>query len=271
MYNNRHRTADKGLSTEFVEHREYRHGDELRTIDWRVLARTDRFYVKVHEMESNMRVHLVLDTSDSMRVPARAGLPTKLELAASIAGAIAVMVESQQDGVGLMCLGDKIEEHIPTRQGKKHLHLLFQHLGKPLGKGGGRLGELLIESAARVGTRGVVIVLSDALDDVETLGTSLKRLRARQQDVTLIQILDDQEVLFPFDRLTEFRHPETGERLVGDPAALRQKYLARFNDHLEQVALACKQAQADYLRITNADDLSRLLSLHFIRRHLKGA
>src|SRR5436305_6972513 len=115
LYSSRHRTADRGASTEFIEHREYRRGDELRTIDWRVLARTDRLYVKVHEMEANMRVHLVLDTSASMRVPPPSGLPSKLELAASIAGAVAVMAEGQQDSVGLLCLGDGVEEAIPAR------------------------------------------------------------------------------------------------------------------------------------------------------------
>ncbi|MDP6505277.1 MAG: DUF58 domain-containing protein, partial [Planctomycetota bacterium] len=125
LYHNRHRTSDFGASTEFIEHREYRKGDELRTIDWRVFARTDRFYVKVHEMESNMRVHILLDTSESMRVPPPEGLPGKLDLASTVAGAVAMMVETQQDGVGLMCLGDGIEEHIPARQGKAHLALLF--------------------------------------------------------------------------------------------------------------------------------------------------
>src|SRR5204863_7302548 len=109
LYSSRHRTKDRGSSTEFIEHREYRWGDEIRTIDWRVLARTDRLYVKVHEMEANMRVHLVLDTSASMRVPPPAGLPGKLELASTIAGAIAVLAEGQQDSVGLLCVGDRIE------------------------------------------------------------------------------------------------------------------------------------------------------------------
>lgn len=271
LYNNRHRTSDHGLSTEFVEHREYRKGDELRTIDWRVLARTDRLYVKVHEMESNMRVHLVVDTSQSMRVPPPAGLPSKLDLACSIAGAIAVMVEGQQDGMGLVCLGERIDEHIPVRQGARHRALLFQHLSNPPGGGGGRFGELLHEASGRLGTRGLTILLTDALDDVSPLTGALKRLRVQQQDVTLIQVLDQQELQFPFGRLTEFRHPETGERVVGDPAALRQKYLERLQAHLAQVEQACQQAQADYLRLSNGDDLRRLLSLHFIRRHLRRA
>lgn len=270
LYNNRHRTSDHGLSTEFIEHREYRRGDELRSIDWRVLARTERLYVKVHEMESNMRVNLVVDTSASMRVAPADGLPSKLDLACSIAGALTVMVQGQQDAVGLVCLGNAIDEHIPARQGPQHRRLLFEYLANPPGGGGGRLGELLLESAPRFGTRGMILLLSDALDPVEPLGRALKRLRAQHQDVTLIQILDRQELDFPFDRLTEFRHPETGARVVGDPAVLRKKYLTRLSAHLQQVEQVCKRAQADYLRLSNADDLRRLLSLHFIRRQMVG-
>jgi uncharacterized protein (DUF58 family) len=270
LYSSRHRTADRGASTEFIEHREYRRGDELRTIDWRVLARTNRLYVKVHEMEANMRIHLLLDTSESMRVPPPAGLPSKLQLAATFAGVVAVLAEGQQEAVGLACLGDDVEEFIPARQGKSHLGLLFQHLGKPRGGGGGRYGELVEEVTPRLKTRGMVFLLTDGLDNPAILFSALKNLRVRQQDVTLIQILDRNEIKFPFDRLTEFRHPESGARIVGDPAALRTGYLERLHAHLEEVQSACKKAQADYLLLDNASDLSQLLALHFIRRMVQG-
>ena len=270
LYSNRHRTGDRGLSTEFVEHREYRRGDELRTIDWRVMARTDRFYVKVHEMESNMRVHLVLDTSASMRVPPPPGALSKLELGAAIAGALAMLVETQQDAVGLLCVGDKVDEYIPAKQGKAHLSLIYQHLGNPPGKGGGRFGELVHETSGRLGKRGLVFLITDALDDPEQLLRAMQGLRVREQDVTLLQVLDHNEVDFPFDRMTEFRHPETGLRIVGDPAALRAKYQSRLQAHLDKVESYCKKSQADYLRLTNRDDLTKLLSLHFVRRMALG-
>jgi uncharacterized protein (DUF58 family) len=270
LYASRHRTADHGSSTEFIEHREYRRGDELRSIDWRVMARTDRLFVKVHEMESNMRVHLLLDTSESMRVPPPAGLPNKLELSCVIAGAIAMMVETQQDAVGLFCIGDKIEEAIPARQGLTHLSLLYQHLANPKGGGGGKYGDRVLEASARLGKRGVVFLISDALDDPDRLLSALQNLRVREQDVTLIQVLDRNEVEFPFDRLTEFRHPETRGKVVGDPAALRAGYLARLEAHLQQVENACKKAQADYLLLDNGADLNKLLVLHFIRRLMRG-
>lgn len=270
LYSSRHRTADHGSSTEFIELREYRRGDEIRRIDWRVLARTDRLHVKVHEMESTMRVHLVVDTSASMRVPPPTGLPSKLELACVIAGAIAFMAEAQQDSTGLTCIGDRIEEMIPAKQGPSHRSLLHQHLNEPKGGGGGRFGALVQELGGHLGTRGMVFLLSDALDDPDALEAALKTLRVRQQDTTLIQILDRNEVEFPYDRMTEFRHPETGERLVGDPAVLRANYLMRLQQHLERIESACKKAQADYLLLDNGSDLTKLLTLHFLRRFMGG-
>jgi uncharacterized protein (DUF58 family) len=269
LYNSRHRTADHGSSTEFIEHREYRKGDELRRIDWRVLARTDRLFVKVHEMESNLRVQLLVDSSASMRVPPPPGLPGKLDMACVIAGAVATLAEGQQDSVGLVFLGDRIDEFIPARQGKAHLATLYQHLGGPVGGGGGRFGVLVKEVSPRLGSRGVVFLLTDALDDPEALLAALRDLRVREQDVTVIHLLDRNELEFPFDRMTEFRHPETGRRLVGDPAVLRANYLTRLRAHLERIEAGCQKAQADYLRLDNGADLAQLLALHFIRRLLR--
>jgi uncharacterized protein (DUF58 family) len=255
---------------EFVEHREYRRGDDLRSIDWRVFGRTNRFYVKVHEKESNMRVNILLDTSESMRVPPPEGLPSKLDLGCTIAGAIAMMAETQQDAVGMASLGSKIEEHIPPKQGPAHLAMLYQHLAGPPGDGGGRYGKLVLETSKRLGTRGMAFLLTDALDDPDSLLNALKNLRVRLQDVTLIQILDRNEVDFPFDRMTEFRHPESRERIIGDPASLRANYLERLHAHLDKVESCCRKAQADYLFLTNSDDLTKLLSVHFIRRLARG-
>jgi len=270
LYHNRHRTNDFGKSTEFVEHREYRRGDDLRDIDWRVFARTDRFYVKVHEMESNMRVMCLLDASDSMRVPPPPGLPSKLDLGAVICGATAAMVQTQQDAVGVATVGDRIEEFIPPRQGPAHLALIYQHLARPRGRSGGSFGSLVREAGARLGQRGVVFLITDALDDPVQLFEAVRILRAREQDVSLIQVLDRNEIEFPFDSMTEFRHPETGRRIIGDPAALRDRYLERLREFVDRIEVECKKLQVDYLRLHNGEDLVALLSLHFIRRMLMG-
>jgi uncharacterized protein (DUF58 family) len=271
LFENRHRTRDFGASNEFVEHKDYQPGDDIRRIDWRAFARTRRLYVKRFEMEANMKVHFLLDTSDSMRVPAEGHRPTKLDLAATIAGAVATMAVSQQDSAGLFCIGDRIEEAIPARQGLRHLALLYQHLGAPRGKGGGNFGQVAWEAMQRIGRRGVTFVLTDALDPLEPIFETLKGLMVREQDVTLIQVLDETELTFPFDKMTEFRHPESKRRIMGDPLALRARYLERLGAHQTRISEFCRQHGVDYLRVHNGDDLISLLSSHFVQRLLAGS
>ena len=269
FYENRHWTRDFGASNEFIEHRDYQPGDDIRRIDWRVFARTRRLYVKRFEMESNMRVHFILDTSDSMRVPADDHRPTKLELAASITGAVAMMAVAQQDSAGLICLGDKLEEYIPPRQGMRHLALIYQHLGAPRGRGGGNFGRIAWEAMLRIGRRGVTFVLTDALDELGPIFETLKGLMVREQDVTLLQVLDETELTFPFDKMAEFRHPESGRRIMGDPLQLRARYLERLEAHQERIRAFCRQHGVDYLLVHNADDLVTLLSSHFLQRLMR--
>ncbi len=269
MYNNRHRTADFGSSTEFIDHREYQKGDAIRSIDWRVFARTDRHYVKRHEMEANMRVHLLLDTSDSMRVPPPDGLPSKLDLAAAITGAIATMVVAQQDSAGLCLIGDKIEERIPARQGMNHLAQLFQHLGAPRGSGGGEFGAQLAHLGGHVQSRGMVFAITDALDEPEPLYRSLRSMVARQNDVTLLQVMDRNEMEFPFTRMTEFRHPETGVKLAANPTDVRDRYLQRLREHQATLQTFCRKARIDYVPVQNNADLVVLLRSHFLRRLMR--
>ncbi len=270
LFSSRHRTSDFGSSTEFIEHREYRWGDEIRTIDWRVFGRSDRFYVKVHEMEADMRVQIVVDTSASMRVPPPSGLPGKLDLACVIAGALATIISGQQDSVGLFMIGDRIDAHLPPRQGALHLAQIFGRLSSPPGGGGGTFGRRLLEAGARAGTRGMMFILTDALDDSEELSSALRILRQRTQDVTLVRIFDRRELEFPFDHMTEFRDPETGQRVYAEPHAVRQSYLDALQNHRDRVAEICRQAEVDLLELDNAGDVAALLSLHMIRRIMAG-
>jgi len=266
LYNNRHRTSDFGSSNEFVEHRDYRRGDEVRTIDWRLFARTERLYVKRYEMESNMRVHFVLDTSDSMRVPPPAGLPSKLELAATIVGAVATMVITQQDAAGLYCLGDGIEERLPPKQGLNQLSEIYQHLSRPRGQKGGDFGGLLKQLTEWLGRRGVVFAVTDGLDDLERFFDALTGLCVRGHDVTLFQIFDRDELTFPYDKMTQFVHPESRQRVVCDPMMLRASYLDRLQRHVATIEDWCKKWRIDYLRLHNGEDLVKLLTSHFLKR-----
>ena len=266
LFSSRHRTSDFGSSTEFIEHREYRWGDELRNIDWRVFGRSDRFYVKVHEMEADMRVHLVVDCSESMRVPPPPGLPGKLDLACVIAGAVASMVVGQQDSVGLYMIGDRLDVEIPARQGEMHLHQAMRCLASPPRGHGGAFGKHLLGAGGRAGTRGMFFVLTDALDDLDEFDRAVKILRQRTQDVTVVRIFDRRELDFPYDRMTEFRDPESGQRVYADPHVVRHTYLQALGRHRERVADICRRAEAELLELDNAGDLGDLLSLHLLRR-----
>jgi len=268
MYQNRHRTRDFGSSTEFVDHRDYRPGDEIRAIDWRLFARTDRLFVKRHEMESDMKVYFLLDTSDSMRVPPPPGLPSKLELASVIVGSVATMVEMQQDAPGLYCLGDRVEERLPPKQGFNHLSQIYQHLERPRGEGGGSFGALVAEATRWMAPRAMAFVVTDAMDDWDELFNSLKGLCVRGLDVTLFQVMDRDELEFPYERMTEFRHPESRARVVGDPITLREGYLERLRRYLLRIEDDCKKWRIDYVRLHNAQDLILLLRSHFLRRLL---
>ena len=182
-----------------------------------------------------------------------------------------MMAVAQQDSVGLFCVGDKIEDAIPARQGMRHLALLYQRLGAPRGKGGGNFGEVAWEAMQRIGRRGLTFVLTDALDTLEPIFETLKGLMVREQDVTLLQVLDETELTFPFDKMTEFRHPESGRRIMGDPLALKARYLERFGAHQARVGEFCRQHGVDYLLVHNGDDLITLLSSHFLGRLVRRA
>jgi len=266
LFNSRHRTSDFGSSTEFIEHREYRWGDELRNIDWRIFGRADRFYVKVHEMEADMRLHLIVDTSDSMRVAPAPGRLGKLNLACVIAGALAHMVIWQRDSVGLHAVGERIGASFPPRQGDMHLSQIMRCLGAPPGGGSGNLSLHLKDIAARAGSRAMVFIMTDALDDTAKLGEALRIMRQRFLDVTLLRIFDRRELDFPFDRMTEFRDPESGARTYAEPHLVRRSYLRALDEHRRLVAEACRKAEAGFMEIDDTSDLGELLSLHLISR-----
>jgi uncharacterized protein (DUF58 family) len=176
------------------------------------------------------------------------------------------MAITQQDSAGLVCLGDRVEEQIPARQGKMHLNMIYQHLENPRGEGGGNFGEVLRQATPELGKRGMVMVLTDGVDELGPFLDALKGLCVREHDVTLFQVLDRDELEFPFDKMTEFRHPETARKVVGDPASLRAKYLERLEAHLEEIEDFCKRWRIDYLRLHNGEDLTKLLTTHFLRR-----
>jgi uncharacterized protein (DUF58 family) len=217
-----HRSPFKGFSVEFAEYRQYLPGDDLATLDWKIYARTDRHVVKKFEEETNVECRILLDVSRSMGYGSHA--VTKIEYASYLAGALAYLMNRQRDAVGLLTFDDRIRELLPCSARPGHLKTLLLTLerislgtrtdiAKPLGD--------LVQAMSK---RGLVVLISDLLDDPDRIIEGLKHFRYRGTDVVVFQILDPHEISFPFDRAARFRDVESDQEIVAVPAAIRETY-----------------------------------------------
>jgi uncharacterized protein (DUF58 family) len=252
-----HRSPFHGFSVEFSEYRQYTPGDDLRYLDWRLFARSDRYYVKRFEDETNLRCYLVLDTSRSMGY--RSGPYSKSEYARTAAATIAYFLTTQRDVVGLLEFEDRITQYIPPRYRPGHLRRLMAALERePQGRATD-LAAPLEQVAATVRKRGLVILISDLLAPLEPLRTRLGYLRSRGHDVIVMRILDPAEVSFSFNTPSMFHDVESGRVLYIDPDAARADYQRRFAAHAAEVERACVDLGIEYAPITTDRPLELVL------------
>ena len=271
MYASRHRSPYYGFSVEFVDHREYSPGDEPRTIDWKMLARTERYFVKRFEMESNMNVVTLLDVSRSMgyRPPSEERL-TKLEYGCYLAASISFLVSRQQDSPGLVTFGDEIRDFVPPKQGQRHLYTILARLEALDAQGQTNLPRVLEIIGQRLTRRGIVLLISDCYGTPSTVVDGIRHLAARGQDVVVIQLMDHDEVTFPFKALTTFRDMETGGHLMSDPLRQRPLYLdrlQRFRSAVESGTVACG---ADYRFVDTAQPIELVLRDYLLYRRKRA-
>jgi uncharacterized protein (DUF58 family) len=267
-----HRAAVHGASVEFAEHKEYSPGDELRHVDWKAYAKLDRYYVKQFEQESQLTVYLVLDASASMAFSG--GGIAKLEYAGMALAAIAYLVIQQQDKVGLLACGDKaLETLVPPRARTTHLHDLMAVLESLMARGATG-DESPAAALARIAEltrrrRALIILASDLFDADDRTLQLLTQLRAQRHDVSVLHILDPHERSFPFDGLTQFEALESANKLLVNPAAIRQDYLARMESFLARIRTTLATAGVDYhLTETNQPLEQTLLELLVARSRL---
>ena len=198
-----HRSPHKGVSVEFKQHRQYVHGDEIRHLDWKVFGKTDRFYIREYEQETNLRATLLLDCSGSMNY-GEAGRINKHKFAVQLAACLAYLLLRQQDSVGLVTFDDQLRTHIPSRSRANHLRVLIDEMGKATPGGESELGEIFQEITPKLNRRGLLIVISDCFCDVERLMKALAHFRHARHDVIIFQVLDrDVEPLHPFELLAQ--------------------------------------------------------------------
>jgi uncharacterized protein (DUF58 family) len=256
-----------GFSVEFTEYRRYTPGDDLRYLDWKLFARTDRCYVKQFEDETNLRCHLLMDMSRSMAYGS--GEHAKADYARTLAATLAYFLTKQRDAVGLVRFGAEVEQVVPARFRSGQMRRILAALDPPPTARATDVATPLQDAAAQIRKRGLVVLLSDFLTDVTSLTEHLAGLRARGHDVLAFQLLDPAELEFRFTEPTLFVDSETGREMYVDPAAVRAEYLNRLHAHLASVETACATAGAEFRRFTTDAPLELALS-EFLRKRMHG-
>jgi uncharacterized protein (DUF58 family) len=255
--NGLHRSPFTGLSLDFAEHRGYMPGDDIRRIDWKLFARSDRFYIKEFEADTNANFVTLLDISSSMSY--EGGGLRKLDYGRILAACLTYFVREQRDRVGLITFDTNVVDYVPPSA--KHLDIILHTLNR-IEPGKGREGSLiqpLLRAADRLRRKGMITLISDLYDTPQNVIDAIKPLRARGHDVMVFHILDPNEIHFPFDDATQFEDLETGAQLPVNPPVLRERYKKVIKEHLDTLAKLFRDNQIDYARTDTSEPLDLAL------------
>ncbi len=254
-----HASPFHGFSVEFSEHRKYTSGDDPKAIDWLVYAKTDKFYVKKFEAETNITGYLVMDLSRSMGYTYRQEL-TKFDYAVCLAAALGYLMIQQQDPVGLVTFDERIRDCLAPRTKRSHLGNILSALSKLRPEGNTDIAQSLVQVAAMIRHTSLVMIFSDLLGEPEPTVQSLHRLRHRGHDVILFHILDEAEVRFPFEGMVELEDPESRRRLELDAKSFRSDYLGELESFRESFRRECFQAGIDYVPLDTSMQFDKALT-----------
>ena len=263
-----HRSPYHGFSVEFAEHRSYEPGDEIRHIDWKLYGKTNRLYVKRYEEETNLRAHLILDTSKSMAYTS--GGVSKLEYGSYLLAALSYLMIRQQDAAGVVLFDEDIKTFIPPKSIPSHLNTLLNTLDIKAPGEDTRIEPVLHEMAERIKKRGLVIIISDLFDDPENIMNGLKHFRHSKQEVIIFHILDRNELEFDFNSRTKFVDMESGEELTTDPWHVKNEYKNLIKGLQDYYKSECRLNLIDYVPLFTDDSLDKGLSAYFNKRQRLG-
>lgn len=252
-----HRSPYHGFSVEFSEYRQYSPGDDPRYLDWKLFARSDRYYLKRFEDETNLRCYLLVDLSRSMGYGSLDY--TKVEYARTAAATLAYFLTTQRDAVGLLTFDERIADYLPARYRPGHLHRLMMSLERAVAGAATDLTGPLEQVAATVRKRGMVVLISDLLAPTGALRKNLGYLRSQGHDVVVLRVLDPAEVEFTFEQPAMFLDLESGRDLYVDPAAARDQYMRNFARHLEDVQRTCRELGIEYYQAVTTRPLELTL------------
>ena len=252
-----HRSPHHGFSVEFSEYRQYVPGDDTRYLDWRLYARTDRYYIKRFQEETNLRCHLLVDLSRSMGYGSLQY--TKIEYARTCAATLAYFLSMQRDAVGLVTFDQEIADYVPARYRPGHLHRLMVCLERTVAGTSTDLSLALEQLAATTRKRGMVVLISDLLADTEALRTRLGFLRSQGHEVVLLRVLDPTELDFTFDQPQMFVDMESGRDLYVDPLAAKELYDRNFTKHSAEIERTCRELGISFYPLSTSNPLELAL------------
>jgi uncharacterized protein (DUF58 family) len=261
-----HRSPYHGFSVEFTEYRQYTPGDDPRYLDWRVFARSDRYFIKKFEDETNLRCYLLTDNSRSMGFGSNGY--TKAEYGATLAATLAYFLYLQGDAVGLLTFDEEVRDYLPARHRTGHLRHVMFALEKPASGRTTDLASPLKRILEIVRKRGLIVLISDFLAPLHQLEAPLMALTASGHEVVLFQVLDPAETNFSFDRVSQFEDMESGRMLFVDPAVARRDYLKKLEDHCAGLAAVCQRLGISYQRVSTDRSLELAL-FDFLRARME--
>ncbi|MBL9168280.1 MAG: DUF58 domain-containing protein [Verrucomicrobiales bacterium] len=259
-----HKSPYRGFAIEFAQHREYAPGDDLRHLDWKVLGRTDRYYVKQYEQETNYVAHLLLDGSESMAYGS--GKLTKLHYGKMVAACLAYVILHQGDAVALGIFDSEMRDYAPRTDSKANVHAIMSRLAAFQGQQTTNIASVLHDMARQIRRKGIVIVISDCFDDEQKILEGIQHLRFGGHEVILLHTLDPYELEFPFQGLVEFHGLETPAQLQTRPADIRKSYQKELAAFLTRLREGCERNQCHYLQVNTSHPLDEVLSAYLAFR-----
>ena len=261
-----HRSPFHGFSIEFAEHRKYSPGDDLRYLDWKVFGRTDKFYLKQFEEETNLICYLLLDASESMSYKSDSAPMSKLQYAQCAAAALAYLILNQQDSVGMVTFDEEIRSFIRPSGNPVQLQQILQVMETTAGSRKTVTGPMFHDLAERFKKRGLVVILSDLFDNPDAIMAGLKHFRHRRHEVIIMHVLDPAELDFPFQQELLFRGLEQLPEVLVEPRAIRKAYLKELNGFVRQLQKGCRQHAIDYVQLRTDQPLEVALSTYLASR-----
>lgn len=262
-----HRSPYTGFSTEFAEYRQYMPGDDLRYLDWKLLGRTDRYYIKKFRADTNAQCHILIDASASMRYTTT-GI-TKLQYAQFLGASLAYLANKQQDAVGLIAFDREVRTHVPALSRTGHMRTIFGRMEQLEAGNETNLSKMLHEAAERIYRRGIIVIISDFYDEPEPLINALQHLKFKGNDVIVFQVLDRNELDFDYTEPVLLEDSETEEQIHVLPDILADGYRRTFHDHLEALREGMAKNKIDYEQLTTDKPLDYALYSFLARRAMQ--